>query len=357
VVGAEVEAGVAVGRKDGRATALEVILPLKRGGRIWLRPWLALLRRSARLRRWAFRELDGLQFIFAIRWALLAPLEGGRWRHWPPMLSPDQRWHLLFQSNFDGDWDEYLDNFAGVLPRGLASLVWVGAGYTGLTSPDLFKRYAKLHDHIPEHYVSGYPRLSANDIRQELVARYGSAVVRTYERQGYAGDEPRWTTFVLPIRRGREGAAVRTARSLDTGGGDELLRTSGRVHFGRVVVDQQQHRAWLLITLTHDGDVETILFDLLEEDADRGAAATGTADERAGWLHALLACTGGVPPIGGRWQWDDGQLVRHLLHHRPRSLERHLTYCGYPGLTVQDVVALDQHARRHQGFPAWEGDP
>lgn len=353
--------GVAVGRRDGRATALAVILPLKRGGRLWLIPWLGALRRSRRLRRWAFRELDGLQFIFAIRWALLAPYERGRWRRWPPMVSPDQRWHLLFESNFDGDWDEYLANFAGVIPRGLASLVWVGAGYTGLTSPDLFKRYAKLHDHLPEHYVSGYPRLSANDIRQELVARYGPAVVRAFERDGYVGDEPRWTTFVLPIRRGRGGAAVRAARALDGGPdggeGQELLRHSGKVHFGRVVVDQEQRRSWLLITLTHDGPVQPILVDVLAEDARRGRAAQGSAEARAGWLHALLACTSGVPSLDGAWRWDDGRLVEHLLAHRPASQRHHLAYCGYPGLTVADVQALDRSARRHEGFPGWEGAP
>jgi hypothetical protein len=371
--------GVAVGRADGRATALSVILPLKRGGRFWLRPWLALLRSNRWLRGKAYRDLDDLQFIYAIRWSLLAPHER---RRWPVFLSPDQRWHLLFESNFDGDWDEYLENFAAVLGWGLSTLVWVGAGYTGLTNPSMFKRYAKLHDHLPEHYVSGYPELSANDIRQEVVARYGPGILQAFRQRAYLGEGPTWSTFLLPIRHGQEGEAVRAARAMDCGSGAgqgrEVFRSTGLVHFARVVVDQQERRSWVLITITHDDDVAPILHAALAADTRMGqaraaeAAAVVAADSGsspgprrpsrdapaphpsgAGPLHVLVACTGGVPPIEGSW-WDDQRYVDHLLRNQPSSTSSSLAYCGYPGFRVADIEAMAADPRRHDAFPETE---
>jgi hypothetical protein len=341
-----VGSGVEVGRRDGRATALAVILPLKPGGRWWLTIWFWVLRRVVLVRRWAFRDLDGLQFIYAIRWSLLSPYEARR-RVVPPT---EQRWHLLFESNFDGDWDEYLDSFASVMPKGLATMVWAGAGYTGLSSPDLFKRYAKLHDHVPEHYVSGYPGLSANDIRQELVARYGTNLVRGFARDGYSGPEPQWTNLRLPLRPGAEGVAVRCARALDPGGqpgATGLFRSLAVVHFARIVVDQQASRSWLMLTITHDGDARSVVRELL--DHDHRVATSG----RVGRFHDVLACVGGLGPdhVGA---WDDDALAAFLLRHRPTSTGHAVAYCGYPGFTADEVRALSRDVRRQEHYPEWE---
>jgi hypothetical protein len=346
--------GVAVGRSDGRATALAVVLPLKRGGRIWLWLWFGLLRNVWPLRWWAFRNLDGLQFIYAIRWCLLSPFEPRRL--FPPrLLRPERRWHLLFESNFDGDWDEYLENFASVFPKGLATMVWVGAGYTGLSSPDLFKRYARLHDNVPEHYVSGYPTLSANDVRQALVARYGRRLVQGFAQQGYGAAEPRWTTFRLPVRRGAEGAVVRAARELDRGvpreGGrvaPEPFRKVGTIHFARVMLEQQQSRAWLLVTLTHDGPADVVLRQLLQADEGDGMVRDRRTE---GPVRTLLACVEGLPRRGGKLLDDDEALVAHLLAHVPRSTHQSVWYSGAPGFTADEVRAVAAEPDRHDAYP------
>jgi len=340
-------AGPGIGREDGRASALEVLLPLKRGGRVWLVLWLGLLRTSRPLRQRAFRELDELRFVYAIRWTLVPPFERAR-RPW--MLRPEDRWQLLFQSNFDGDWDEYLENFASVMPKGLASLVWVGSGYTGLTSPDLFKRYAKAHDHLPEHYASAYVDLTAGDIRREIADRYGRGAAKAIHQGGYSEEALSWTNLVLPLRADRTGPAVRAARAMEPPCvGDEeptpLLLLSGAVHFARVVVLQLPTGSWLMITLTHDGKARPILADALRRDRE------GDAEHPEPVLGPLLSHVLGVPHPDSP-AWDDDRVLELLLAHRPRTRRHSLAYCAYPGFTVADIRALDAAPSRHDRYPS-----
>lgn len=346
--------GAGVGREDGRASALEVLLPLKRGGRLWIVLWLGLLRTVLPLRRWAFRELDDLRFVYALRWSLLPPFEPPRRARARP-LRPEQRWHLLFQSNFDGDWDDYLESFATVMPKGLASVFWVGVGYPGLADPALFKAYAKAHDHLPEHYASAYVDLTAGDVRREVAERYGRAAARAIDQVGYADEAFGWTNLVLPLRRGTAGAAVRAARDLEPpapdGGGPgpaPVLLRAGHVHFARVVVLRQPTRSWLLLTLTHDADAEPLLHELLARDAE---AVPGGGPPAA--LRRLVALVRGMPDPDGP-DWDGARAVQLLLDHRPSTRRHDLAYCAYPGFRVADVLAMDAAPRRHDRYP--DGD-
>ncbi|WP_426574936.1 hypothetical protein [Aquihabitans sp. McL0605] len=136
------------GRGDGRATALTVVLPLKLGSTLFLRPWLYLLRVGP-WRRWAVGTVDHQRFVQAIRWSLLPPFARQR----KPWLRPaDTRWHLLFESNFDGEWDEYLDVFGSVMGGPLQTIAYWGRGFPGLEDIDLFKAYTRAFDQTPEHY-------------------------------------------------------------------------------------------------------------------------------------------------------------------------------------------------------------
>jgi hypothetical protein len=347
----------AVGMTDGRANALTVVLPLKWWGRWWLTFWLAVLR-TRRGRRFAFESsLDPLRFISAIRWSLVGPFDPPKFRIFAERPE-SERWHLVFESNFDGDWDEYLDNFGAVMAKPLASIIRAGVGYPGLGTRGMFKAYAKAYDIVPEHYVSAYPTLAAGDIREELLARDPSgAARRRIIKDGFGKTEPQWSTFLMPIKPDRIGDAITAARDFDqmTSYGDDAdvgatpLLVNGRVHFGRLVVINRPAGPWLLITMTHDGPIEPTMHELIARESEIAASVQA----RSRW-RVLLEKTIGVPTDSDSW-WDDERLTEHLLQQRPASARRALTYCGYPGTTVAEINTFVWNSQRLQRWPSPEG--
>ncbi|HYD10865.1 MAG TPA: hypothetical protein VEA78_12260 [Acidimicrobiales bacterium] len=298
----------AIGTRVGRANALTVLLPLAWGGRTWLRFVFWLYRRR---RGGDFLLLDRLRFVSAIRWSLVPPLDD------------DDRWWMLFESNFDGDWDEYLDSFGAVTGSALRRLLWRCVGYPGLTSPALFKEYARIHDHRPEHYASAHPHLTASDIRQALHAQHGDAAEAEIAREGYGRSKPSWSTFLLRLDDGAAGRAIRAARALP----EDALLGGGDVHFGRVAVVERPTGAWLLITLTHDGDAATVVRRIVANDV-------------GGKLRALLEHAADMPDASQGW-WSDDRLTELLLLARPTASRRSwVAYCAYAGRTVGEIAPL-----------------
>lgn len=139
----------------------------------------------------------------------------------------EQRWHLLFESNFDGDWDEYLAAFGTVLGPDLGNLLRPALGYPGMEDLGLFKAWAAANDRVPEHYVSAYPDLTAIGIRQLLHRVEGPAARAAVIAEGYGRSSPTWSTFVLPLVPGRASGAVRAARPRAHRAGGARLRAPG----------------------------------------------------------------------------------------------------------------------------------
>ncbi len=334
------------GRHDGLASALTVVLPLRWGGRTALVAWLWILRRRT-LRRRAVGTLDGLRFVSAIRWSLLPPFRPPG--PWPWRRPHDERWQLLFESNFDGDWDDYLEVFGAVQGWPLRSITAWGAGWPGLDDVALFKAYAKSFDHEPEHYASAYPSLTSGDVFQELMARDPGGARRRVRQRGYGRTHPAWTTLLLPLAEDRAAAAVRAARALEhpPDGGEPLVVRTGLVHFGRVVVLDRPSGSWLLVTLTHDGTAEEVVAALVAADAATDPDGATTP------LRRLVECTVGAPDPSRGW-WDDAATCAHLLRSRPRAARHQTAYCGYPGTTVAEVRDLADRPRRHETWPVRE---
>ena len=113
-----------------------------------------------------------LSFIHFARWVIIP-------RRSFPRLDPTQPKetlkydYLLFCSNFNGDWGQYLDAFSAVLSDGLNSmwrgcLNWEDASYV-----TRLKRYVRWHQirrgFEPTHYYySAYPSATTNDVKAAL---------------------------------------------------------------------------------------------------------------------------------------------------------------------------------------------
>jgi hypothetical protein len=109
-------------------------------------------------------DLIQLSFIHFARWVVVR-------RHQFPRLSekqPQEQLHydyLLFFSNFNGSWNQYIDAFADVLSNGL-NLIWRwSVRYPGARPVTDFKRYIGLVQFDTDYYYTAYPRATTNDVK------------------------------------------------------------------------------------------------------------------------------------------------------------------------------------------------
>jgi hypothetical protein len=109
-------------------------------------------------------DLIRLSFIHFARWVVIK-------RHKFPRLSaeqPEEQLHydyLLFFSNFNGTWNQYIDAFADVLSFGL-NLIWRWSEkFPGARPVTEFKRYIALVQFDTDYYYTAYPRATTNDVK------------------------------------------------------------------------------------------------------------------------------------------------------------------------------------------------
>jgi hypothetical protein len=87
-------------------------------------------------------SLVGISTIHTVRWAII---DGGK--------------RLLMVSNYDGTWENYIDEFAELILSGLNAL-WEGSyGFPELGAQDLaaFKEFLRCHQAPANVFYSGYP--------------------------------------------------------------------------------------------------------------------------------------------------------------------------------------------------------
>jgi hypothetical protein len=139
---------------------MTVITPLRRGWATWLRISWPLSRRNPLITA----PLVKLSFIHAAHWTLFTRLpsaETGRMRRL-------RRPIMVFQTNFDGSWKQYLDAFALIVAWRIRG-VWMGAaGFPGPRPMEPFKQYAADHEEPAAHYFRGYPQATTTMVGDAL---------------------------------------------------------------------------------------------------------------------------------------------------------------------------------------------
>jgi hypothetical protein len=158
------------GRRNGRAIALTTLSPVVKPRR--LNFWLRVVKYIPPLGR----PLAELSFIHYARWAVLdeVPAPDGSGRR-----TPLESRYLLFESNYNGGLEEYLDTFTAVIPHRLSRL-W-GQCYQfnetveraefaeGEAFPAwAFRRYVVNNELRVLHFYAAYPKATVIDVRQAL---------------------------------------------------------------------------------------------------------------------------------------------------------------------------------------------
>jgi hypothetical protein len=144
----------------GKAYAMNVITPIR-----WYMTWLnKLIFLIASKRPETLRGLVALSLIHYARWVIVN-------RKKFPHLDPSQPKedlkysYMLFFSNFNGSWNQYVDSFTFAIPSGL-DLFWkLNIRYPHSVPLTAFHKYIQYNQIETSHYYSAYPMASANDIK------------------------------------------------------------------------------------------------------------------------------------------------------------------------------------------------
>jgi hypothetical protein len=142
------------GNERGQATALTILTPIRRGWALWLRIWFALAK-VLPLQHWTLLRLKRIHFA---RFAIVSELDGRRL---------NSR-HLLFESNFNGNWHSYLEAFCQVFPKGMWALWGSAHGWPGVVPVAGFKDWVHGNEFLASHYWSAYPEATTREILAAL---------------------------------------------------------------------------------------------------------------------------------------------------------------------------------------------
>jgi hypothetical protein len=148
----------------GKAYGIVVITPMSlRLG--WLNRWIFRFARSFPA---TLSGLMGLRFIHFARWAIISR------KAWPSLGEDSEKLErdaMLFLSNFNGTWDQYIDAFADGIPTGLDLFWYKNARYPGSVPITPFKSYIRANQIDCDFYYNATPGAAYRDIISALRVR------------------------------------------------------------------------------------------------------------------------------------------------------------------------------------------
>ena len=88
----------------------------------------------------------------------------------------DNDTRLLFASTFDGDWDQYLNDFGALIPDPIDIVFGEAEGFPGIRSPAA-KDWTAKHQVSSTFFYSAYPNESVKDIWKAMKVKGGLDVL------------------------------------------------------------------------------------------------------------------------------------------------------------------------------------
>src|SRR5580692_8828440 len=151
---------------NGKVYAMNAVTPMK--------PWKTWILRVIFFALWHIKpiqkDLINLSFIQFARWVIIP-------RDRFPFLGQSQKReklqydYLLFFSNFNGTWNQYIDAFYAVLSNGL-NLIWRWSEkFPGSVPVTPFKQYIAQVQFDTDYYYTAYPHATANDLKSAHIVQ------------------------------------------------------------------------------------------------------------------------------------------------------------------------------------------
>jgi hypothetical protein len=144
----------------GKAYAMNVITPIR-----WYMTWVnKLIFWIAQKLPSTLKGLVTLSLIHYARWVIIGR---NQFPHVDPS-QPKENLHysyMLFFSNFNGSWDQYVDSFTFSIPSGL-DLFWKwNIRYSHSVPLTSFHKYIQYNQLETSHYYNATPLAASNDVK------------------------------------------------------------------------------------------------------------------------------------------------------------------------------------------------
>jgi hypothetical protein len=176
----------------GKAYGMNVVTPM--------RPWLTWLQRLIFMGSRALPSfldgLLGLSIIHFARWVLI------KRDQWPDLGQPKQTLqndYMLFCSNFNGTWDQYIDAFSDGIPSGLDSFWYSSTRYPHSIPITPFKNYIRANQIDTDYYYNATPGAAQRDIKAAL--RIQAAILALAEKHKTLAPADFQTAYVRELRK------------------------------------------------------------------------------------------------------------------------------------------------------------
>jgi hypothetical protein len=140
------------------------------------------------------RTFPALRFIHFASWSLITRLpgpDGGR------LKSP----YLLFLTNFNGDFEQYIDSFSYVIGSKISNIWRFSYGFPGPRPSEPFKAFIERQELVSLHYYSAYPVETTATVLSGLRVREHTR--RLIRETGDAGPEAfaaRYRRFLTDVQ-------------------------------------------------------------------------------------------------------------------------------------------------------------
>ncbi|HEX3919481.1 MAG TPA: hypothetical protein VHW60_19260 [Caulobacteraceae bacterium] len=145
----------------GKAYAMNVLTP-SAPGRTWLNELIFMVARALPA---TLSGLLGLSLIHFARWVIIKRSQWPDFGQGPQALKND---YMLFCSNFNGTWDQYIDAFADGIPGGLDLFWYTATKYPHSIPMTPFKNYIRANQIDTNYYYNATPGSGQRDIKQAL---------------------------------------------------------------------------------------------------------------------------------------------------------------------------------------------
>ncbi|UXU86283.1 hypothetical protein [Burkholderia sp. S-53] len=148
----------------GKAYGMNVVTPMP-PHRTWINRFIFMIARALPA---TLTGLIGLSIIHFARWAII------RRKDWPDLGQPKsdlKNDYMLFISNFNGTWDQYIDAFSDGIPGGLDLFWYASTKYPHSIPITPFKNYIRANQIDTDYYYNATPGAAQRDIKAALRVR------------------------------------------------------------------------------------------------------------------------------------------------------------------------------------------
>jgi len=155
---------------NGKSYAMNVVTPVPKGWVTIRNKLLFWLIQNCKLIQGRLLGLQTLSLIHYARWTILTTKDFPHLDESQPKEKLKYN-YMLFFSNFNGSWAQYVDSFSMAIPSGLDLFWHKNVLYPNSVPLQPFHKYITFNQIWTNHYYNAYPLASSNDVKGSQALR------------------------------------------------------------------------------------------------------------------------------------------------------------------------------------------